>query len=264
MSAETKLLFLDIDGTLMDFHYFVPDSTVKALKQAQENGVLCIINTGRPYLHVDPQIKRMNLDGYICSCGQHVVLDGKTILHDSLTKEQSRLVVEKARECHMEVIYESEEGMFFDPTQPMREYLVRSKNHFGEVGVPVDLSIDDPDFFVDKFSAWKGPTSNAKAFLECIREFCDVVNRKNDLYECVKKGYTKATGMELLLNRTGADIKNCYAIGDSANDLAMLDFVPHSIAMGNGDDVVKDACEFVTADLHDDGVAKALEHYHLI
>lgn len=261
---EQKLLFLDIDGTLMDFYYFVPESTKRALKQAQENDVLCIINTGRPYLHVDPQIKALNPDGYICSCGMHVLLNGETLVHDSLTKEQSRAVVNAARAYGMELIYESEEGMYFDETMPMREYIVRSKKHFGEVGVPVDKSIEADDFYVDKFSAWTGPEGNPEAFLDVVKPFCHIVNRKGDLYECVKHGYTKATGMDLILEATGVSIDNCYAIGDSANDLSMLNYVPHSIAMGNADPAVKAACEFVTADLLEDGVEKALKQYQLI
>lgn len=259
-----KILFLDIDGTLMDFHYFVPESTKRALKQAQERGVLCIINTGRPYLHIDPQIKALHPDGYICSCGMHVLLNGRTLVHDSLTKEQSRAVVTAARKYGMEVIYESEEGMYFDETMPMRDYLVRSKKHFGEVGVPVDKSIDAEAFCIDKFSAWTGPQGNAEAFLKVVTPFCHIVNRKGDLYECVKQGYSKATGMDLILAETGVPLEQCYAIGDSANDLSMLNYVPHSIAMGNADPEVKKACEYVTADLLEDGVEKALKQYELI
>ena len=263
MSTEQKLLFLDIDGTLMDFHYVVPDSAMEALRKVRENGCLCVINTGRPYLHVDPRIKALPLDGFICSCGMHVILHGEDLLHDSLTKEQSRLVVEAARVCRMEVIYESEDAMYFDDTLPMRDYTLRSRAHFAAAGVPTDRSIEDPDFCIDKFSAWPLEDSNLSAFLETIQSFCDVVPRKNQLYECVKKGYTKATGMDFILQKTGILRSNCYAIGDSANDLTMLHYVPHSIAMGNADQDVKDACEYVTTDLHDDGVYKALQHYGL-
>lgn len=264
MNPEPKLLFLDIDGTLMDFHTFtIPDSAAEAFKKVQENGCLCIINTGRPYLHVDPQIKGLQPDGYICSCGMHVILQGKDLLHDSLTEAQSALVVKAARACRMEVIYESEEAMYFDETQPMRDYLRQSKAHFGSVGVPVDCSIDSPDFRIDKFSAWKREDSNAEKFLSAVSPFCTVINRKHDLFECIKKGYSKATGMDLILRETGVPLSRCYAIGDSSNDLDMLQFVPHSIAMGNADAEVKNACEYVTAPLQEDGFYHALRHYGL-
>ena len=51
---------------------------------------------------------------------------------------------------------------------------------------------------------------------------------------------------------------------DGANDVPMLRCVPHSIAMGNAPDFVKAICEYVTAPLHEDGLARALAHYRLI
>ena len=48
------------------------------------------------------------------------------------------------------------------------------------------------------------------------------------------------------------------------NDVEMLEFVAHGIAMGNGTDVAKNAAEFVTTDIHKDGIWNGLKHYGLI
>jgi hypothetical protein len=48
------------------------------------------------------------------------------------------------------------------------------------------------------------------------------------------------------------------------NDLDMLDFAGHGIAMGNGTAPAKEAAEYVTTDIHDDGIRRAMEHYGLI
>ena len=53
-------------------------------------------------------------------------------------------------------------------------------------------------------------------------------------------------------------------LGDSVNDLDMLSFVGHGIAMGNGTPLAKEAAEFVTTDIYDDGIKHAMEHYGLI
>ena len=55
-----------------------------------------------------------------------------------------------------------------------------------------------------------------------------------------------------------------YALGDSVNDLEMLQTVGHGIAMGNATDVVKKAAEYVTDSLFEAGVYNALSHYDLI
>ncbi len=58
--------------------------------------------------------------------------------------------------------------------------------------------------------------------------------------------------------------ENTFAFGDSANDLEMLAYVAHSIAMGNGTDKVKNTAEYVTRSVDEDGILHGLKHYGLI
>jgi hypothetical protein len=60
------------------------------------------------------------------------------------------------------------------------------------------------------------------------------------------------------------DIADTFAVGDSVNDLDMLRFAGHGIAMGNATAPTKAAAEYVTADIHDDGIYQAMQHYGLL
>ena len=62
----------------------------------------------------------------------------------------------------------------------------------------------------------------------------------------------------------GITPEECVAFGDQYNDVEMLEFVAHGIAMGNGTDVAKNAAEFITTDIHKDGIWNGLKHYGLI
>ena len=63
---KPNIIFFDIDGTLLSEKTFtVPDSAKEAIIQAQDNGHLVFINTGRPILEIDDCIKELNFDGYI-------------------------------------------------------------------------------------------------------------------------------------------------------------------------------------------------------
>ena len=62
----------------------------------------------------------------------------------------------------------------------------------------------------------------------------------------------------------GEKNENCYAFGDSRNDMTMLEHVGHSIAMGNATDDVKAACSWVTDRPENDGIEKAMKHFGLI
>ena len=84
------------------------------------------------------------------------------------------------------------------------------------------------------------------------------------MYELVLKGFSKARGMETVLSKLGADREQAMAIGDSTNDLHMFALAAHSVCLGSGSEEAKAACEYVTADVLDDGIEKALIHYGLI
>ena len=58
--------------------------------------------------------------------------------------------------------------------------------------------------------------------------------------------------------------EDTFAIGDSVNDLAMLEYAGHGIAMGNGTPEAKQVADYVTTELADDGIYHALAHFGLI
>ena len=263
-TAPKSLIFFDIDGTLLTFDYEVPESAVRAIKRARENGHICVINSGRPYTHIDPKVRSIGFDGYICSCGMNVILDGRTLFHKKFDPEFSHESIAFNREQHTEVIYESEDGMSFDRTQSMNPYMRKSMEHFGSVGLNVDLDIDAPDFYFDKFSAWLTDKTDEKAYKEFVYEHFDPIIRGEGLYEIVAKGCSKKSGMDLIMEETGIPWENTYAIGDSTNDLPMLENCAHSIAMGNSQLEVLEIADHITADILDDGVEKAMHHYGLI
>ena len=62
----------------------------------------------------------------------------------------------------------------------------------------------------------------------------------------------------------GKTLEDCYSFGDSENDMAMLEAVPNSIAMGNAQESIKNTCAYVTEDVENHGIYKAMKHFGLI
>ena len=91
-----------------------------------------------------------------------------------------------------------------------------------------------------------------------------ILEHVENVVEFVPKGTSKATGIKWLCNHLDIPLDETYAIGDSVNDLEMLESVGHGIAMGNSMPPVKEIAEYVTSDISDDGVKNALKHYGLI
>ncbi|MCR5330899.1 MAG: Cof-type HAD-IIB family hydrolase, partial [Lachnospiraceae bacterium] len=82
--------------------------------------------------------------------------------------------------------------------------------------------------------------------------------------EIVPKGMSKAVGMEHVCELLGIPKEDCYAVGDSMNDLEMFEAAGHAIAMGNAMPAAKAAAEWVTTGIHEDGILNAMMHYGLI
>ena len=70
--------------------------------------------------------------------------------------------------------------------------------------------------------------------------------------------------MEKVLEYFHADIIDTYAIGDDYNDLEMLQYAKHTIAMGQAPREVKEVCEFITDDIYHEGFTKAMNHSPLL
>lgn len=79
--------------------------------------------------------------------------------------------------------------------------------------------------------------------------------------EFTKKGTSKGTGMLYLCERLGIAPKETMAIGDTQNDLDILQTAAIGVAMGNARAEVKKASDFITLTNEEDGVAYALEHF---
>ena len=260
-----KLIFFDIDGTIVDAAGYIPESAVRAIREARIAGCLCVINTGRPYSHIDPAVKSIGFDGFVCACGQHLVLNDEVIFHTEFDVQTCREIVSAARSCRMDTLYEAEHGIWFDtPHEEELEGVSATRVQFAQRGFDVNQSVDVPGFRFDKLCAFAREDSDIRRFLAFMEELGSVIYREGSMLEVTRHGCSKESGLKQIIARLGVRLEDCYAIGDSTNDLPMLQSVAHGIAMGNATEEVKAAAEYVTRSLPEDGIAAALMHYGLI
>ena len=78
------------------------------------------------------------------------------------------------------------------------------------------------------------------------------------------KGVTKHQGIDVLCRHFGIRLEETMAFGDGGNDIPMLRHAGIGVAMGNAIAEAKDAADYVTTDIDDDGVAHALKHFGVI
>ena len=117
---------------------------------------------------------------------------------------------------------------------------------------------------VSKFTVDIIDRAEADAVMSELKDDMDFIIHYDKAIEFIPKGTSKATGIESTCRLLNIAHEDTYAIGDGPNDLEMLKFVKHGIAMGNGTDEAKEASEYVTDEIQNDGVYNALKHYALI
>ncbi|OPJ59720.1 HAD family hydrolase [Clostridium oryzae] len=260
-----KMIFFDIDGTIIseDTH-MIAEGTIKAIRKARENGHLTFINTGRTFFNVPEEIRSIGFDGYICGCGTYIYYNGKELLAKSISHEKCKEIIEKLRGCKIQALCEGLDGVYFDETRPETSELANIKEGFRKGGHDISRNWDEPNIVFDKFVVWTDEESDYDAFYAYITKDFDYIDRGNNFGEIVPKGYSKATGIKFLQEYLNVDLEDCYAIGDSTNDLPMLEYVPNSILMGNGTKSLFGSVAFVTKNIDDNGIEYALKHYNII
>ena len=260
------VIFFDIDGTIIDDKtHQIPPSAVGAVERLVEQGHIPIINTGRPFYQVDQRVMNMAFRGFACGCGMEVRLDGNWLVREKPSLSLRQKSVEASRKYNMRSFYETQDGgILLDGVHSYHPIMSREVERLRSVGFPIHQLTDpsEPDFV--KFVTFPGGGSDVDAFLREMETDFTIIARENTMYELVLKGFSKAEGMELILRRLGVSRENTLAIGDSTNDLPMFALAAHSVCLGNGSEEAKAVCEYVTADVMDDGIEKALIHYGLI
>ena len=259
------VVFFDIDGTVMDYEtQIIPESAVEAIRLLKKNGHIPVVNTGRPIGHVDPRIRELDFSGWICSCGMELILDDEMIYKDYPTLEECKKILEISHECRMAIQTEGHDSLLFDADMPYPAQGLREVDRLSAQGIRVEPFQGCDDLAFIKFVSYDTPGCRREEFLERISPYFDAIIRRNTLIEYIKKGHSKAEGMERFLKELHVPKEEIFAIGDSENDLPMFAMAGTTICMGDGVDSVKEQADYVTDPVLEDGIFNALRHFGLI
>lgn len=259
-----KAVFFDIDGTIWDQHMQIPESTVKAIRKLRENGHYAFLCSGRSRSNIrSRELLDIGFDGIVASCGTHIDFHKETIFEALLAEEAVAHALAVLKKHHMPVVLEGPQYIYVDETEFLDDpYVIHLRK---ELGNDVkEIGEDVSDIVINKMSAEIRDANVDQMITDMGENFDVIVHKKEGIVEINPTGHTKATGIHRVCEILNIPLENVYAFGDSENDLDMLSYVPHGIAMGNGTENAKEAAEFVTSDIHEDGIYQGLKHYGLI
>jgi len=261
-----KLVAVDLDDTLLDKTTSVSPRARAAIREAVKQGVTVTISTGRMYQSAVRYARQLELDvpiityngALIKSCFSEETFFQRPIEQETATKV---LTLFRERGWYIQsyindVLYVDEinnRAQNYEKLASVKAYAIGEKLYTPQEGPLKMLAIAEPKE------------------IDCIREtlkstfngsIC-VANSKPTYLEIIDPTVNKGRALSFLAQKLNIGQQEIMAVGDSNNDLDMIQFAGFGVAMGNASDNVKAAAQAVTLRNDEDGVAEAIEKYVL-
>ena len=261
-----KLIVLDLDGTLTNSKKVITPRNREILIRVQEQGVRLVLASGRPTHGIVPLANELRMNefgGFILSYNGGEIINWETqemIYENVLPNDVVPVLYECARSHQLsiltydgaEIVTENSQDPYVQKEAFLNKMAVRETNDFlTDITLPVAkcLIVGDADKLIPL---------EAELCLR-LQGRINVFRSEPYFLELVPQGIDKALSLAVLLKEIGVERKEMIAIGDGYNDLSMIKFAGLGIAMGNAQEPVKKAADYITLSNEEDGVAIAVE-----
>ena len=277
-----KIIFLDVDGTLVDYHNRIPDSAVEAIRKARENGHLVYVCTGRSRAEMQPELWEIGLDGMIGGNGSYVEHHGQVIMHQLISKEDAKAVVDWLHERGLEFYLESNNGLFASENfrerarETMKIYAMNKGKTAEEVanqetedvlhGIVYggELYRDDLNKISFVLDSYQDHLDSKAAFPQLVANTWGGRGETALFGDLGVKDINKAHAIDVLLEHLGAKKEDTIAFGDAKIDIPMLEYCEIGVSMGNGGPEILAMADMVTDDVEHDGLSNAFQKLGLL
>jgi Cof subfamily protein (haloacid dehalogenase superfamily) len=258
MKKYKGVVFFDLDGTLLNEHKTIDPDVAAGLAQLKANGYLRVIASGRHETELREIRQEAGINSFIALNGSYIEYDGQAIYKAQIDKSVVKGVVDVAKELKETVAFFSGHHTGrLGTTEILKESFAYTKTPIPPL---------NPTFYEDYpvYMMLIFTKTNDKRYMYPFADQLTFYRNTPYSIDTVLKDTSKATGINRLLTAMNLTNVPTYAFGDGNNDLPMLGFVDHPIAMGNGLDTVKDRAEYVTETNERGGIVQGLKHFNLI
>lgn len=263
-----KIVFCDVDGTLLDNNHRMLESTRKAIKMLQDKDIPFVIVTARGPSGVYPIFERYKfVCPMVCYSGALMIdEDGQILYSNGFSKDTARAIIAfleaEKFDCTWN-IYSMDSWIVNnrkDARVALEEQIVEAKATEGSV----DMLADGVD--VGKLLCMCNPekTDQIESTLKNKFPFLSIVRSSDILIEIMNKGISKGKSIEFICNKWDINIKEAVAFGDHYNDLEMLETVGTPFLMENAPTELKDKIKNITFSNEADGIYYGLKKIGII
>ncbi len=275
-----KYVFLDIDGTLYSPKLGkIPDSALDAMQKARANGHKIFLCTGRSLAEVSKYLN-YDVDGFILGAGSMVYADGRRIFDQPIPTRDISRIKKVIHKLNLGYSLEGSAGAYCNPSgyesllwyfsggETDRDKQIEKAMENCTYPETFGTEEDDDIYKICAFGThWLPVYEKLAEKLEepyVLTKTMELFEEEFCIGEITNGEITKATGIDHVLEHYDAEDFNAIGIGDSANDIPMLQKCGMGIAMGNATPETKEIANYVTTDILEDGLKNAFIYCGLI
>lgn len=270
---NSKLIAIDMDGTLLNSQNKISSKNILAINKASELGVQVVLCTGRIFTSALYYANALKLNTPIIACNGAFIADkdgSEAIYANPISIDCSKKVIHMAEK---EGIYYH----FYDDSKFYARELTKTVENYYRWNIDKDdkdrlniTIVDNPLQIVEsekinvyKFVFVEDDREKLIRFRSKLSQIegIEVSSSWWNNMEIMNKGVSKGNALSVLCKLLDIDSQNVMAIGDNENDIPMLKFAGTGVAMGNGEDIVKEMADYVTDTNDNDGVANAINKF---
>lgn len=284
-----RLVFLDLDGTLLTHHQQVPNDAQAALEAAVKQGHRLWIASGRANCEIYPWLLEFGFQGIVGANGSYaqMLTDEDRLGQRTLHEQPENMIfdhrIEASEIAFLESFLEEVGGLpwwstpseiytnekFLQAFQPQQSGQARTPWQAYVEQVTPFVRLETPTAaskLVAMLPSWTGV--GLEDFRRAVGpRFCVVpssINAHTLSVEVTLAGITKGSAVQEVASSLWFPLEETIAVGDSANDVEMLEVAGVGVAMGNGTLDAKQAADWVTFDISEGGLSQAFAHCGLI
>lgn len=269
-NADEKVLVLDIDGTLTDSNKEITPETKRGIIEVLKRGHKVILASGRPTSGMRKYAKELELEdygGYLLSFNGGRIINCRTgeIMYQ---KTFSRTIIPglfryaRANDLGIvtylgnQIILGTRTDKYIELESKINDMLIKKVDNF----------VNYIDFDVHK-CLLTAPPEIAEVYEKELQDLygdtLSIYRSEPFFIEVMPRNVDKATSLDYMLSSVGLTKENVICCGDGFNDLTMIQYAGIGVAMGNAQEEVKAAADFITKSNDENGIVTVIDKFIL-
>ncbi|GGD75324.1 Cof-type HAD-IIB family hydrolase [Paenibacillus nasutitermitis] len=246
---KIKLIALDMDGTLLNEMQEISSENQQWIHKALDAGITVCFATGRGFQSALPYAEQLKLDTPMITVNGGEIWRRPHVLH-----KRTLMPAATIRRLH-ELALQHKESWFWayavEGIFNKEQWIEPADNYDSKHWLKFGYFSEDAQMLAriyKEFSTWGG---------------MEITNSSTTNWELNPEGVTKASALRELCSVLGIEMSQVAAMGDSLNDIAMIREAGLGVAMGNAQEVVKEAADAVTVTNNEHAVAHLIRDFVL-